>query len=161
MSETEGAHARTQISNQCPGIKYSEKAIEALFQALDQKGSFDAPSGELSFAFVTKEEIARIHGEFMNDPTPTDVITFPGDPEHRVAGDICVSPEVALEYAKANQLDFSEELTLYLVHGYLHLAGFDDIEDEDRKEMRKAEQVAMNLAKSLQIVPEFELEPSR
>ncbi len=98
-----------------------------------------------------------MHKEFMNDPTPTDVITFQGEPEVDLAGEICVCPEIAQEYAAANDLDFSKELTLYLIHGYLHLAGFDDIEDRDRNEMRKAEEIAMELVEKNQALPKFDI----
>ncbi|MEM9160210.1 MAG: rRNA maturation RNase YbeY [Verrucomicrobiota bacterium] len=155
MSEYEPNPGRTVVNNQCPGLEYDEAQIETLFLTLDRHGSFDAPAGELSFAFLSKKEIARIHREFMDDPTPTDVITFIGDPDLNQAGDICVSPEVALEYATAKQLDFSEELTLYLIHGYLHLAGFDDIDEEDRASMRQAESQAMALAKAHNAMPSF------
>ena len=61
-------------------------------------------------------------------------------------------PEVALNYAKDNQIDFEEELTLYIVHGLLHLLGYDDIEEEDRVEMRKQEALLMRLLSSKGLV---------
>lgn len=148
---------RVCIANFCSNLQIDKSAVADLFEILDKQGSFDAPAGELSIAFVSKEEIARMHGEFMDDPTPTDVITFFGEPDVDLAGEICVCPEVAQEYAAVNQLDFSRELTLYLVHGYLHLAGFDDIEDKHRTEMRKAEQIAMDLVEKNNAAPRFEI----
>ncbi len=73
----------------------------------------------------------------MQDDSPTDVITFSGDPDDGTAGEICVCPEAAQSYAKENGKEFAAELTLYLAHGYLHLCGFDDIEDDDKIEMRR------------------------
>lgn len=158
MNESPNESKRAQVSNGCPQLQASPLEIERLFTALDRFGGFDAPSGELSIAFLSKEEIARIHDQFMQDPSVTDVITFPGDPEEGIAGEICVCPEVAFDYSQAHETDFSQELALYLAHGYLHLCGFDDIEDDDRAAMRKAETIAMSTLKTQNAVPVFEFE---
>lgn len=103
---------------------------------------------ELNLYFVSKEEIGEIHGEFFDDPSPTDCITFPIDgPEesYRVLGDIFICPEVALEYAAKKGLDPFEECALYVVHGLLHLFGYDDIKESDRKIMKKAEKRYMEI----------------
>ncbi|MDQ8202820.1 rRNA maturation RNase YbeY [Pelagicoccus sp. SDUM812003] len=148
---------RALVNNLCPGLRLKESQIERLIEVLDRDGAFDAPAGELSIAFVSKKEIARLHADFMDDPTPTDVITFPGDPDIELAGEICVCPEVARDYAQRERLDFSEELSLYVIHGYLHLCGFDDIEESDRAEMRRAEKLAMQIARAANALPTFTL----
>lgn len=140
----------------CPELGYVESEIETLFETLDRTGAFDAPQGELSIAFVGKGEISRIHNSFMGDPSPTDVITFPGDTEIEQAGEIVVCPQVAKEFAERENLDFPQELSLYLIHGYLHLCGFDDIAEEDRAQMRLAEQQALSLVTGK--LPHFTLE---
>lgn len=61
-----------------------------------------------------------------------------------VLGDLFVCPQVAVEYSQKHELDPSEELTLYVVHGLLHLMGYDDIEEDDVKTMREAEKIHMN-----------------
>ncbi|MCH6257091.1 rRNA maturation RNase YbeY [Puniceicoccaceae bacterium K14] len=145
----------TQVSNLCSKLSFEEKEVIQLYQTLSQKSPFQAPPGQLSIAFVSIDEISRLHGQFMDDPTPTDVITFPGDSDFNEAGEICVCPEVAYEYAKANNGDFSRELTLYLAHGYLHLAGLDDIEDNDREKMREAESIVMAIIIESRSIPNF------
>lgn len=112
---------------------------------------------EVSIHFASQEEITDMHGEFFDDPTPTDCITFPIDDSdeeefYKVLGEVFVCPEVALNYAHEHQLLFEEELTLYIVHGLLHLLGFDDIEEEDRIEMRKQEAFLMHLLKSQDLI---------
>jgi len=112
---------------------------------------------EVSIHLASLEEIAEMHGEFFDDPTPTDCITFPIDDSdeeefYKVLGEVFVCPEVALNYANEHHLLFEEELTLYIVHGLLHLLGFDDIEDEDRIEMRKQEAFLMHLLKSQDLI---------
>lgn len=148
---------RASINSLCPNLRFDDDEIEQLFLTLDRTGTFDAPTGELSIAFLPKDEIAQLHGDFMDDPTPTDVITFPGDPDCELAGEICVCPQVAQEFAAREGLAFAEELALYLIHGYLHLCGFDDIDDADRAEMRAAEQRALTTVRQANALPSFTL----
>lgn len=155
MNERPNEPKRVQANNLCPNLDYQESELETLFATLDKAGAFDAPAGELSFAFVEKDYIAQLHDQFMGDPTPTDVITFPGDPDLDQAGEVVVCPQVALEYTQKEGLNFSDELTLYLIHGYLHLCGFDDIDDADRAQMRLAEQQALEIARSANALPTF------
>ncbi len=103
---------------------------------------------EVAVFLVSKEEISRLHDEYFEDPTVTDCITFPldgPDEEYRVLGDIFVCPEVAIEYAKENNLNSLEECALYIVHGMLHLFGYDDIKEKDRKVMKQAEKRYMEI----------------
>ena len=81
----------------------------------------------------------------MNIPTATDVITFEGEGDGEFAGEICASAETA--FARAGDFDNtpSRELCLYVAHGYLHLAGVDDVSDEDALKMRAAEAEAMKI----------------
>lgn len=85
------------------------------------------------------------------------MITFPGDPEMEFAGEIFVSVDHAREYAKRKNLNFSQELTLYLVHGYLHLAGFDDLVPEKKRQMRRAEKKCLEILQKLEAIPTFSL----
>ena len=157
MNESPNESKRAQVSNLCPKLIVDEQEVDRLFSTLDRFGSFDAPGGELSIAFVSKSEISRIHNQFMHDPSPTDVVTFPGDVENGIAGEICVCPEIAVDYGRKHGIPFPEELSLYLIHGYLHLCGFDDRSDKTKFEMRSAEDTAMNLAKSHNAIPAFQL----
>ncbi len=94
------------------------------------------PELEVSLLLCDEQEIARLHGEFLDDPTPTDVITFPLD-EGSV--ELAISVERAHREAHARGHVFCAELALYIVHGLLHACGYDDIEASDRDKMRAAE----------------------
>jgi len=107
-------------------------------------------------AFLDRENMCRIHADFLHDRTLTDVITFEGIPEAGTAGEICVSPDHAFDFRGPRRLPFPEELTLYLVHGYLHLAGLDDVEVADRQRMRAAERRAMAHLNNVEAIPAFE-----
>ena len=106
---------------------------------------------EIALHFVSKKAIAALHKEYFNDPTPTDCISFPLDPQFCL-GEVFICPEVALAYAKEHQLDPYEETTLYLVHGFLHLLGYDDIEASDRRRMKKEEARCLNLLKAQKLL---------
>lgn len=83
---------------------------------------------EIEFTIISDSEIARIHGEFLDDPTPTDVITF-----HH--GEILVSADTALRQGLEHGQSLNQELALYLIHGLMHLAGWDDHDAAEALEM--------------------------
>lgn len=122
----------------------------------DPAGS-PCPPGELSVVFLTDAALARLHDDFLADPTETDVITFPGDPAAGLAGEICLSADAARTYARRHRRDFATEMTLYLVHGWLHLAGFDDRRPVRKRRMRAAEARALRLLIEAGAIPEFRL----
>ena len=82
---------------------------------------------------VSDKRIAEIHQRFMNDPTPTDVITF----QH---GEILISVETAKRQARQFGTTLDHELRLYLVHGLLHLHGFDDKTAAGAAEMKRVQE---------------------
>lgn len=98
---------------------------------------------EVSVYFVDKHVISRLHKKFFGISSSTDCISFPMDDEeihdYRILGEVFVCPATAVSYAIENDLDPYEETALYIVHGLLHLMGYDDLSKEDRLKMRKAE----------------------
>lgn len=147
-----------QVSNRHKRLRCSSAQVRALFRFLDSAIEEDfMPDGDLSVALLEREEMCQLHDQFLNDPEHTDVITFPGDEDMSFAGEICVSADFAEESAKNLGLPFEEELTLYLVHGWLHLAGYDDRNDEDRAQMRKAEARVMKAVREAAKTPAFSL----
>ena len=148
------------IHNAHPRLRLDKKAVARVVAILDEhRAKFigGCPDGELSLAFMTDAKLAKLHGDFLDDPTTTDVITFEGQPEFGVAGEVCVSADTAAAYAKEHKRDFSEELTLYVVHGWLHLAGYDDLVPAKKRKMRAAEARAMKLLHTANAVPVFTL----
>lgn len=147
----------TQVTNLYSNLAYSEESLNRFFETLDSLGKYPIQPGELSIALIDDPTIAQLHADFLNDPTPTDVITFPADPSLDFAGEICVSVDHALAHSKKFNVPFNSELTLYLVHGWLHLAGLDDINDHDRAIMRKAEQEVLSLLEKAGSIPDFHI----
>jgi probable rRNA maturation factor len=104
---------------------------------------------ELAVNFVGTRKITELHGEFFQDPTPTDCITFPLDKEF--LGEIFICPKAALE---VNPRRPYEETTLYIFHCLLHLLGYDDINKKERARMRREEKRLMVLAKKQRCILE-------
>lgn len=132
------------ITNQQKSLPISRKIIAPLVSAVFSLEGLTFDEGGIHF--IDSKKMCSLHDEFFNDSSLTDCISCPIDPPRQknesrycVLGDIFVCPEVAKAYAEKNQCDPYEELTLYVVHGLLHLMGYDDIEEKDRKEMRLAE----------------------
>ena len=83
---------------------------------------------EIEFSIISDEEMTRVHTEFLDDPTPTDVITF-----HH--GEILVSADTALRQGGEHGQSLDHELALYMIHGLMHLGGWDDHDAEEAAEM--------------------------
>ena len=144
------------FTNTQSALSVSEEGIERLVKAFLKwkKVSTD----EVSVHFVEKDEISRLHQSFFEDPSPTDCISFPIDPPKKpqdgysVLGEIFVCPEVGIEYAQKNGGDPYTEVSLYVIHGLLHLLGFDDQEDDERTIMRGEENSAMEYLKENKVL---------
>lgn len=143
------------VSNRYSDLSEPGSAAVEIISALQDSGRFPISDGELSIVFVDDTAIANIHQRFMDDPEPTDVITFPSDSDMDFAGEIILSVDHARCRAAELGISLSRELTLYLVHGWLHLAGYDDRKPEDREEMRKAESEALNLLERKNLTDRF------
>jgi len=134
-------------SNAQDALKIDEAQVERLVETfLDWK---KVECDEVSLHFVDKEEISHLHALHFQDPTPTDCITFPIDaPQdegagYKILGEIFVCPEVALDYSQEHQFSPHRELSLYIIHGLLHLLGFDDQDPSSETIMRDEEKSAM------------------
>ncbi len=155
-----GARRALDIASRHPRLRLDRAAVAAAIALLDARGaSFrgGCPDGDLSVAFVTDRALASLHGRFLGDPSRTDVITFRGDPALGHAGEICVSADAAARVAGRSAAAFSRELTLYVVHGWLHLAGYDDLRPDLKRSMRRAEARALTLIDSAGALPRFKL----
>lgn len=93
------------------------------------------PDVELSLSLVSEDEIADLHVRYMDEAGPTDVLSFPLDGTDedgvRLLGDVVISPA----FAAREHADVVSEVRLLLVHGILHLLGYDHEQEEERAEM--------------------------
>ncbi|AEE46473.1 rRNA maturation RNase YbeY [Cellulomonas fimi] len=103
------------------------------------------PQTELSIMLVGTDVMTDLHVKWMDEPGPTDVLSFPmdelrpgreGEPTPAgLLGDVVLCPEVAAQQARAAGHSTAEELLLLTTHGILHLLGYDHVEPEEEKEM--------------------------
>lgn len=103
---------------------------------------FEIATAEVSVAVVTDDHIARLHQDFLAIPGPTDVLTFDLGNDHNdstIDGEIVVSADTAARLADEKGHAPAAELTLYGVHGALHLVGLDDKDVEDARAMHAVE----------------------
>jgi probable rRNA maturation factor len=97
-------------------------------------------SCQISLAVVGDETMARINEEYLGHVGPTDVLSFVlEEADGHLEGELIVDAEVALRVAPEYQWSAAEELLLYVVHGALHLAGYDDTTAAQRAKMRARE----------------------
>jgi len=136
------------VHNGCRVFEVDGPSLWRVFSVLDEQSPFRAPAGDLSLAFVPLQKLRALHRHYLSDASATDVMTFGGDPRMSFAGEIVVAPAFALRQCRRYGNFFAAEVTLYLLHGYLHLSGLDDRTAPDREIMRRAEQVCMQLLRA-------------
>ena len=90
------------IANEHSKAKVSSASAIAVIQTLDRMRAWRCAQGELSVVFLGDKAIAKIHADFLDDPTVTDVITFIGEdhPVEPFAGEICINVDQAKRAAK-------------------------------------------------------------
>jgi probable rRNA maturation factor len=95
---------------------------------------------DLNYVFCSDQYLYQINVEYLNHKTYTDIITFDNsEEENTIEGDIFVSIERVRENAKKEKISFDEELLRVMSHGLLHLMGYKDKNEEDKKIMREME----------------------
>ena len=101
----------------------------------------------LSIVFVNHQRMKALNKKYLNRNHTTDVLAFDLKDDvalkrrpKTVMGDIIISTDAALKHVSAHQTVLAEELTLYVIHGILHLCGYDDHKANDIRKMRKKEQ---------------------
>ncbi len=132
-----------EVNNES-GVDVDEAEVAALARyVLDEMHLH--PQTDLSVLLVDAEVMTDLHVRWMDEPGPTDVLSFPmdelrpgRDDEPTAAGllgDVVLCPEVAAQQARAAGHSTAEELLLLTVHGILHLLGYDHAEPDEEKEM--------------------------
>jgi probable rRNA maturation factor len=130
------------INNEFPEIKVDARKIEQ--QIGKVLTSLDCNEHEISILFIGDQGIRELNHQFRGIDRPTDVLSFPqileGEleiPGAPVLGDVAISLETARSQSEEHGLSLEEELTLLLIHGILHLLGYDhEISDQEEEKMR-------------------------
>jgi probable rRNA maturation factor len=165
-----------EIANSQSSLEIEESRVREIAETVLQREQVS--EAVLSIALVDNKEIHRLNREYLQHDYETDVLSFllecetvtphsngsteqplsdlaPTDPPlkgigKKIEGEIIVSTEMAAQSSADYHWSPHDELVLYLVHGILHLCGYDDLEDSERKLMRIREQ---------QILKEWDLSP--
>lgn len=146
--------------------------------AAELAGLHDVPGG-VCVSFLSPAGIERVNEDFLGHHGPTDVISFdyraeddPGfadgadatDPETEDDADpsveLIVCPAVAYEQAVKRGLPYEEEVALYVAHGLLHAAGYDDLNPKAKRVMRRAEKRVMAGLRKAGLIPPMERKDS-
>ncbi|HUC54964.1 MAG TPA: rRNA maturation RNase YbeY [Candidatus Cybelea sp.] len=144
---------RQAIDNRQRAVRLARPALESFLRRA--KSELGLREADLTVRLVSDAEIARMNETFRKKIGPTDVLSFPavarrrprrpaseGGPYKRMRagqylGDIAISPATARRYAKKNGRKLSRELQVLILHGVLHLLGYDH--ETDRGEMERVE----------------------
>ena len=102
--------------------------------------------GELYYYFCSDETLLAINRERLGHDFYTDIVTFPLSLEDGViSSEFCISVDRVADNAVELGRSFEEELHRVVIHGVLHLVGFDDLTDDDRKKMRSQEDKCLKI----------------
>ncbi len=93
----------------------------------------------LNVVFTDDQTLKQMHTRYLNDPSETDVITFDLGEESAIEGEIYISIERAEDQARTYGVTLDEEVLRLIIHGLLHLQGYDDLQEETRKIMKEQE----------------------
>ena len=100
---------------------------------------------DISIIFCDDEHLKTINTQYLGHDYYTDIITFDYSSNNQVSGDLFISTDRVIENADENNVAFIDELYRVIIHGVLHLCGFNDKTDEEKVEIRKKENHFLNL----------------
>jgi probable rRNA maturation factor len=119
--------------------RFAAKALRACLRVRKRKPTDLTRLSEIFVWLVSARRMASLHRQFLNQTGPTDVLTF----QH---GEIFISVETARRHARVFGNSLTRELRLYIVHGLLHLHGFDDRNQTDARKMEKMQRRILTAA---------------
>jgi probable rRNA maturation factor len=102
-------------------------------------GHYNKRVGDINFIFCSDVYLKEINIQYLKHDYFTDIITFDNNEEGIISGDIYISTERVLDNSKLFEVEFEKELLRVMVHGILHLNGFEDTSDDQRAEMHRLE----------------------
>jgi probable rRNA maturation factor len=113
--------------------KFAKRAVCCCTKIRRKKQTELMRSGDIFVWLISDRRMSRLHRQFLGEKGPTDVLTF----QH---GEIFISVETARRHARSFGNSLMRELQLYIIHGLLHLHGFDDRKSAGARKMKKAQE---------------------
>lgn len=114
--------------------------------------SYGRKIGEVGYLFVDDEKILEVNNEYLGHDYYTDIITFDYDEGDQINGDLVISIDTVKSNAELFGKTYEEELFRVIIHGILHLCGINDKGPGEREIMEAAENKALELAKSVNLL---------
>ena len=126
-------------------ITLPKKSLVPKYRFINYIESKNKKAQSISFIFCSDNYLQKINSEFLNHKDLTDVITFDYSEKTNLAGDIFISAERVKENSKIYNVKFKEELARVMIHGVLHLIGYNDIKEKEKTLMRTLENEFLKL----------------
>jgi probable rRNA maturation factor len=131
------------VANEQSDVAVDEHRLVSLVRVAASEEGVD-PRAEVTVLLVERAAMASLKEKWLGESGPTDVLAFPmddqvPDEEPYILGDIVICPDVAREQAMSAGRKVSEEVDLLLIHGFLHLMGYDHVKPQDARAMRHRE----------------------
>ncbi len=123
------------------GTSFKPRSVRALRHWIHETAANEKQNlGELNFIFSSDQYLLRINQKFLDHDTYTDIITFDNSTNNEnICGDVFISMDRVKENAKVFKVSFTDELHRVMIHGVLHLLGFSDKNEPDKKQMTEKE----------------------
>ncbi|MBN2476581.1 MAG: rRNA maturation RNase YbeY [Pirellulales bacterium] len=129
---------QVDVNNDQVRIRLDEDRLREAVRVILRDASVSR--GEISLAIVDDATICELHGKYLGEAEPTDVLSFALERgEHSLDGEVIVSAETAEVTSRWYGWAAEDELLLYVIHGTLHLVGYDDATPPQKAEMRERE----------------------
>jgi probable rRNA maturation factor len=127
-----------QLADGVNSILELDRIESAALYAMQMAGA--SPDAEVTIVLTADNELQRLNREFLGIDAPTDVLSFPADfidpdSQHPYLGDILVSVQRACQQADLQNHSAKQELLLLIVHGVLHLLGYDHAAEDEKAQM--------------------------
>jgi probable rRNA maturation factor len=121
-------------------VKYRLRNSRAVLDILEKViRDYRKPNGNLSFIITTNEGILSINKEFLKHNYFTDVIAFDYGDENEIDAEIYISLDTVNDNSNNYKVSLRSELIRVMIHGTLHICGFEDGSSEEREEMHRLE----------------------
>ncbi len=118
-------------------IDYNEVEIESWVTSNLEKEGFN--TGIIEIILLSDEDITKVNIEFLGHHYPTDVITFTQEKKNSLSGSVYIGIETVVKNSILHNVSVKNELYRVVIHGMLHLAGYNDLTEEERRVMREKE----------------------
>ncbi|MFL2511042.1 MAG: rRNA maturation RNase YbeY [Candidatus Neomarinimicrobiota bacterium] len=139
---------KISIFNKEPNLKIKDSNVRELVHLALNKTSYEKIN--LNFVFCNNETLNDFKLKYFNDDVLTDIVTFPLRNDSELEAEIYISSEMANVNAQQFKVSLNNEISRLIVHGILHLIGFDDSSEQKKKSMfKKQEQIISNYNKQV------------